>query len=229
MTRKYIGLSTIVLMTAIVSLYLAPGHQIAEHTDQTLQVGLSPVEALAPNDRAYPQHGHGPKYSAESRSEQAERTATVERENALLREWVEALEGSRKGRAGGDGELANAPQEPQSPVLAKIASYANDVVPEETDGQWAKAIKTEIAQVLERPRLEGISTVSAECRTTTCRLDLAMADAVQAELAEIALISKLSGRFSGTMLFRRLPAPTEAGMRLVVFYSREDHALPSVN
>lgn len=114
-----------------------------------------------------------------------------------------------------------------NPVAEEVARYEIQMMNESRDNQWAQAVEATVEEVFHTSALSGLSPVSAECRNTLCRWELASNDEVDADNAERAIVGTLMQKDGGATVVRRIQDPAGNGLRFVVLYAKPGHVLPS--
>jgi hypothetical protein len=126
----------------------------------------------------------------------------------------------------GEGATARTPattledEDVQAQVQTQIEGFEGTLVEEAADPGWASAVQVALQEALDREAMTGLRLVEADCRTSLCRLELALDGAMPPGEAFEPLIH--SAPWDGPW-FAHID---EASGVAVVYLSREGDTLP---
>ncbi|MEK6750341.1 MAG: hypothetical protein AABY83_14245 [Pseudomonadota bacterium] len=138
-------------------------------------------------------------------------TATAEGERL-------ATSNTHKMSSTDDGAASN-------PLLHEVMEYEAQLQSESMDTTWARETNKAIERSLQNEKLSDVSIVGFECRTTICRAELVVSNALQADRAEAVFNSDVGGSFSGRIETRKIATPPGEGLRLYFFLIRNGYRL----
>jgi hypothetical protein len=141
---------------------------------------------------------------------------TVAREHRAQRADPAADESATAPERTPEEEVAQVEAQTQ----AQVELLAGAVLAEPSDPEWAQTVQQALEQALQREDMRDLYLVSADCRTTLCRLELSLHGTTAPEEGFRRLTH--FAPWPGQGFFRFDPESGEA----VVYLAREGHALP---
>ena len=119
-----------------------------------------------------------------------------------------------------------AARQAEAQIQAQADLIEETLQTETADPNWAPAAETAIAEIFQHEELQALQLVSAECRSTLCRIDVAAnglgtdGSSFAEDLRKLLLFTPWSGQGFGRI------APDGPSPTAVFFLTREGHDLP---
>jgi hypothetical protein len=148
----------------------------------------------------------------------------VEQDQASM--GLERTKTARASRA--EGTAADTPpltaeeehERAKAQIRAQIEVFEGTMLMENADPAWASAAELALQEALQREAIAGLRLVQADCRTSLCRLDLALDSSLSPEGIFEQLIHLTPWNGHGFVQI------DEESGEAVVYLSREGHELP---
>jgi hypothetical protein len=159
----------------------------------------------------------------------------IERENCIeeLKSANLKLEFSSMIKAEEENSIGNTvyiDEDMPEEIQQIIASYAVHLTNEETDETWDMNVRNTLDVIVEGEAFQGVSIViPMECRTTLCKYEIEALDTYQADLVE-AELSTLADQLGGEVaLYKHKYDDSLGSVRVIMYYAKEGHSLPTIN